>query len=94
MLNKVNGSLKGMKAERLRKLKNMLEPMGYEFSQDLSKFEKTATIESAVSELVPITEQLGFNVWEDLTLTELSEDSAYFAKYENGRVIRKFPRGV
>ncbi len=94
MFHKVNGSLKGLAKERLRQLKKQLEPLGYEFSSDLSEFKKVGTIESAVNELVPICEQLGWNAARDLSLTETGKDGAYVSKYENGRVIRKFPRGV
>ena len=94
MLHKVNGSLKGLKAERLRQLQRQLQPLGYEFNQELSQFEKVGTLESAVNELVPIYEELGWDAEHDLVLEETVEDSAYSGKYVNGRVIREFPRGV
>ncbi|MBO8169884.1 MAG: hypothetical protein H0Z35_11975 [Thermoanaerobacteraceae bacterium] len=93
MLHKVNGSLKGVTRERLRRLQKQLEPLGYEFSGEFN-FSKIGTIESTVNELVPICESLGWNVEKDLELTERSENGVYESRYENGRIIRKFPRGV
>lgn len=94
MFHKINGTLNGVNTERLRQLRRQLEPLGYEFTADMTSFKKQGTIESAVNELVPICEELGWNTEHDLKLTESGQDPAYTAKFENGRVIRKFPRGV
>ncbi len=93
MFHQVNGSLRGVKSERFRKLRKQLVPLGYEFSKDYS-FSKEGTVEAAINELVPVCEELGWDAEKDLKLTETNLDGADETKYENGRIIRKFPRGV
>ena len=93
MYQQINGSLRGVKSERFRQLRKQLEPLGYEFSNDYS-FNKEGTIEAAINELVPVCEELGWDAEKDLHLTETNLDGAHESKFENGRVLRKFPRGV
>lgn len=78
------------------KLKDKLSHMGYEFSEGLSEIaiRKPGQIEAVLNELIPVWETFGWDVEKDVELAEYSEDQAIRSKYENGRIIREFPRGV
>ncbi len=92
----IRGSLSPKPVAVVNELKRQLSKLGYEFSEGIAElqFTKPGQLEAVVIELTPIVEKAGWNVWSDLKLVQESTDKPTTAIYQDGRVIRKFPRGV
>ena len=92
----VRGKLPIKNYSAANKLQETLTGLGYEVSSADNSlfFSKPTQIEAVVNELTPIVEKAGWNVWTDLSLSQESTDKATTAVYQDGRVVREFPRGV
>ena len=71
----------------LDKISGRLKALGYEIKGQ--SFIKHGRIESVLNELVPLVEEQGANVFEDLYLEEYKPSGQVVAKYQKGKVDRR-----
>ncbi|NMA01103.1 MAG: hypothetical protein GX923_00885 [Clostridia bacterium] len=71
----------------LDNISGRLKTLGYEIKGQ--NFIKNGQIESVLNELVPLVEEQGVNVFEDLYLEEYIPSGEIVAKYQKGKVERK-----
>lgn len=70
----------------LDNISGRLQTLGYEIKG--RNFIKHGRIESVINELVPLVEEQGANVMEDLYLEEFIPSGQVVAKYKKGKVER------
>lgn len=70
----------------LENISSRLKSLGYEIKG--CNFMKHGRIESVINELVPLVEEQGANVFEDLYLEEYRPSGQVVAKYQQGKVER------
>lgn len=70
----------------LDNISGRLKTLGYEVKGQ--SFMKHGRIESVINELVPLVEEQGANIWEDLCLEEYMPSGQVVAKYQKGKVER------
>lgn len=92
-MDRVRGTLPIIHQGQGSKLKEELEKLGYEFSEDITQlsFQRLGLLESVLAEVTPLVEEGGWDAKKDLYLEQNNPEKAAQSIYEKGRILRVYP---
>lgn len=93
-MDRVRGTLPKQQSNNLAQFQSKIEQLGYELAEEKGKisFTKVGKLEAILTEIMPLAEESGWNVEQDLYLEETNAEKAASSIYQEGRTLRLFPR--